>query len=88
MNIKDRASRIRQLKNDPVFQDVMQEIRDMQVSKFLNPETSQDVLVEAHDVIRAIDQIDIYFNTVLTDEAFFDKQQTKGTVPWLTRLKT
>lgn len=87
MNIKDKASRIRQLKNDPVFQEVMQEVRDKQVGLFLNPETSQDVLVEAHDIVRALGHIETYFNTVLTEEAVFDKQQQKESVPWIKRLK-
>ena len=86
MNIKDQASKIRQLQNDPVFQDVMQAIRDKQVGLFLNPEASQDALADAHDIIRALGNIDTYFNTVLTEEAFFDKQE-KESVPWIKRLK-
>lgn len=86
MNIKDQASRIRQLQNDTVFQEVMQAIRDKQVDLFLNPEASPDALVDAHDIIRALGNIETYFNTVLTDEAFFDKQQ-KESVPWKKRLK-
>ena len=86
MNIKDQASKIRQLQNDSVFQEVMQAIRDKQVGLFLNPEVSQDVLVDAHDIIRALGNIETYFNSVLTDEAFFDKQQ-KESVPWNKRLR-
>ena len=86
MNIKDQASRIRQLQKDTVFQEVMQAIRDKQVDLFLNPEASPDALVDAHDIIRALGNIETYFNTVLTDEAFFDKQQ-KESVPWTKRLK-
>ena len=86
MNIKDQASKIRQLQNDPVFQEVMQAIRDKQVGLFLNPEASQDALVDAHDIIRALGNIETYFNSVLTEEAFFDKQQ-KESVPWKKRLR-
>jgi hypothetical protein len=86
LNIKDQASRIRQLQKDTVFQEVMQAIRDKQVDLFLNPEASQEALVDAHDIIRALGNIETYFNTVLTDEAFFDKQQ-KESVPWKKRLK-
>ena len=86
MNIKDQASRIRQLQNDHVFQEVMQAIRDKQVGLFLNPEASQDALVDAHDINRALGNIETYFNSVLTDEAFFDKQQ-KESVPWKKRLR-
>ena len=78
MNIKDKASKLRQLQNDPVFQEVIHGIREKQITTFLNPETSQESLEKAHDVIRAIDQIEIYFNSVYTEEAIFDKQTAKG----------
>ena len=78
MNIKDKASRIRQLQKDPVFQDVIQEIRERQTNVFLNADSSQDDLKGAHDVIRALNQIDIYFNSVYSEEAMYDKQQLKG----------
>ena len=87
MNIKDRATKIRQVSTDPVFIEVLQEIRDKQVSLFLNPTCSQDSLVAAHDIIRALDAIDTHFQTVLTDEAVYDKQIEKESVPWLKRLK-
>lgn len=78
MNIKDKASRIRQLQKDPVFQDVIQDIRERQTSVFLNADSSQDDLKGAHDIIRALNQIDIYFNSVYAEEAMYDKQQLKG----------
>lgn len=87
MNIKDKASRIRQLQNDPVFKEVMQEVRDKQVNLFLNPETSEDALAEAHEIIRALGNIESHFNSVLADEAVFDKRQQKESVPWKKRLK-
>ena len=58
----------------------MQAIRDKQVGLFLNPEASQDALVDAHDIIRALGNIDTYFNTVLTEEAFFDTRERISTV--------
>ena len=78
MNIKDKASKLRQLQNDPVFQEVIHGIREKQIAEFLNPEISKESLERAHDVIRAIDQIEIYFNTVYAEEAIFDKKEAKG----------
>lgn len=77
MNIKDKASRLRQLQKDSVFVEVMQEIRDRQVSVFLNGDSTPESLKAAHDVIRALDQFDIYFNSVYSEEAMSDKQLKK-----------
>lgn len=78
MNIKDKASKIRQLKKDPVFQDVLKEIQDRQVSVFLNPDASQDDLAGAHDIIRAFNEVEIYFQSVFAEEMIFDKREKKG----------
>jgi hypothetical protein len=50
----------------------------MQVRIFLNSEASEASLKAAHDVIRALDQFDIYFNSVYSEEAMTDKQTKKG----------
>lgn len=87
-NIKDRASRIRQLQGDEVYKTVIQEIRDKQTQVFLDPNSAIGVIEDAHDIIRALNEIETYFNTVLTEEAVFDKNQgNKETVPWKTRLR-
>lgn len=44
-----------------------------------------DAIKDAHDIVRALNYIEGYFNTVFADEAIYDKKQ-KGTAPWK-RLK-
>jgi hypothetical protein len=80
MNIKDRASRIRQLKSDPVFTETIEEIRTAQVAVFLRPHSSEEDRAQAHEIIRALSKIDEHFDTVFAEEILFDKQQ-KGSAP-------
>lgn len=42
---------------------------------FTNEQSSMETIKEAHDIICALNKIDQYFNTVLTDEVMFDKRQ-------------
>lgn len=87
-NIKDRAGRIKRLKHDDTFKSVMQEIRERQTSVFLDPNSPIGVIEDAHDIIRALNEIENHFDSVLAEEAVYDKQQgNKETVPWRTRLK-
>lgn len=86
MSIKDKAARIRALTNDETFKEVMQEIRDIQATVFLNSQSEIGVISDAHDIIRALDQIENYFTSVFTEEAIFDKIEKRGTAPWK-RLK-
>lgn len=87
-NIKDVAGRIKQLRSDDTFKIVIQEIRERQTSVFLDPNSAIGVIEDAHDIIRALDEIETYFNSVLAEEAVYDKQQgNQEKVPWRTRLK-
>lgn len=87
-SIKDQAGRIKRLKHDDTFKEVMQSIRDKQTNVFLDPNSPIGVIEDAHDIIRALNEIETYFNTVLADEAVFDKNQGKREeVSWKTRLR-
>jgi hypothetical protein len=81
LNIKDKAAKIRTLSNDDTYQEVIKEIRNAQVSVFLNGQSQLEAINDAHDIIRALDKIEDYFNTVFADEAIFDKKE-RGTAPW------
>jgi len=81
LNIKDKAAKIRTLSNDDTYQEVIKEIRNAQVSVFLNGQSQLEAIHDAHDIIRALDKIEDYFNTVFADEAIFDKKE-RGTAPW------
>ena len=81
MNIKDKAQRARQLYKDETFQEVLENIREQQTRVFLSNEASIDAIKNAHDIVRALNYIEGYFNTVFTDEAIYDKQEEKGAAP-------
>ena len=70
MNIKDKAARIRTLSNDDTYQEVIKEIRNAQVNVFLNSQSQLEAINDAHDIIRALDKIEDYFNTVFADERY------------------
>lgn len=85
--IKEWAGKVRHLKDDPVYSEVIKHIRDQQVKVFLNSESYDSDISSAHDIIKALDKIEGYFNSVLSEEAIFDKrQQRKESAPW-TRLR-
>jgi len=81
LNIKDKAARVRALSNDDTYKEVIADIRDSQVSVFLNGQSQQEAINDAHDIIRALDKIEDHFQSVYADEAIFDKRE-KGTGPW------
>ena len=75
MNIYEKASRIRNLRNDETFKEVISEIRQAQACVFLDPASSTDVREEAHGIIRALGAIDTFFDSVLSEEAIAKKKQ-------------
>jgi hypothetical protein len=73
-NVKDKASKLRRLQDDPVYKEVIEAVKMLQVSIFMDPASTTEALDEAHDIIRALSKIEDYINTVLADEAIFDKK--------------
>jgi hypothetical protein len=51
-------------------------VKVAQITTFLDARSSQEAREEAHEIIRALDKIEDYINTVLTDEKIFDKTNT------------
>jgi len=72
--VKDKAAKIRRLQDDPTFKEVMEAVKMLQVSIFMNPDSTVEDRDEAHDIIRALSKIEDYINTVFADEAIFDKK--------------
>lgn len=82
MNIKDRAAHVKRLKQDEAFNTLIQEIKEDAANVFLNPHSSYEEREEAHHIVRALAKIEDRMAVILTDEAMFDKQQERGSVPW------
>ena len=72
--VKEQASKIKRLIDDPVFKEVIEAVKMLQVNIFMNPDSTTEDRDKAHDVIRALGTIDDYINTVLTDEKIFDNK--------------
>lgn len=73
MNIKDKASKVRQLQGDETFISVIEAIKSKQVAIFLNSNSTEKDREKAHNVICALSEVNDYINSVLTDEKIFDK---------------
>ena len=73
MNIKDKASKVRQLQNDETFISVIEAVKSKQVAIFLNSNSTEKDREKAHNVICALSEVKDYINSVLTDEKIFDK---------------
>ena len=75
-NIKDKATKIRMLMKDETFKEVMQGVRTAQVGVFLSSNATIESVEEAHQIVVALDKIEAYMQTVLDDEAVYDKKHS------------
>jgi hypothetical protein len=72
--VKEKASRLKRLNDDPIFKEVIEAVKMLQVSIFTDPNSTTEDRDNAHDIIRALSTIDDYINTALADEKIFDKK--------------
>ena len=75
MTPKQRANLVRDLKNNPVFIEVVGKIQSDATAVFLNGQSSLETIKDAHDIIRALNKIENYFQTVFSEEAISDKRE-------------
>lgn len=75
-NIKDKASRYRNLAKDETFQEVLEAVADRQIDVFLSSESSVEDIDNARSVVLALKQIESVIQKVLDDEAVFDKKHS------------
>lgn len=73
-DIKMKASRVKHLKNDEAFTEVIEEVTKTQISVFLNPGSSEDERKKAHDIVCALQAIEDHIDSILSDEKIFDKR--------------
>mgnify|MGYP000330189712 CR=1 FL=1 len=74
--VKERAARIRNLMRDEAYKDVMQSVKSRQVAVFLDSSATINQIEEAHSIIKGLDKIEEYMNSVLADEAMYDKKHS------------
>lgn len=74
--VKERAARIRNLMRDEAYKDVMQSVKSRQVAVFLDSSATINQIEEAHSIIKGLDKIEEYMNSILADEAMYDKKHS------------
>lgn len=74
--VKEKAARIRQLMRDDTFKEVMQTVKSRQVGVFLDSNATIDDINQAHNIVKGLDKIEEYMNSVLADEAMYDKKHS------------
>ena len=75
MTPKQRANMVRDLKSNPVFVEVVGKIQSDATAVFLNGQSPLETIKDAHDIIRALNKIENYFQTVFSEEAISDKRE-------------
>ena len=73
-HIKDKALRYRNLAKDDTFQELMELVAQRQVDVFLNQESSVEAIDEARSIVLALRQVDAVIQSILDEEAVFDKK--------------
>lgn len=78
MDKLQRSRAVREMLKSDTFQSVLKEVRDAQVAAFLNAETSQEALAEAHVMVRALGEVEGAFKRIAFEADKVDKEQHRG----------
>ena len=73
-NIKDKASRYRALAKDETFQEVLEAVAEKQIDVFLSRDASTEAIDDARAIVLALKQVESVIQSVLDEEAVFDKK--------------
>lgn len=73
-NIKDKAGRYRALSKDETFREVLATVKRKQVDVFLSTYSSEVAIDTARSVALALEEIESVIQSVLDEEAVFDKK--------------
>tara|TARA_R110000796_G_scaffold28435_2_gene77791 strand:+ start:2043 stop:2276 length:234 start_codon:yes stop_codon:yes gene_type:complete len=74
--VKERASRYRNLMKDETFKEVIQDVRSKQVGVFLYSNATIEEILEAHQIVKALDKMDEYMKSAIDDEVMYDKKHS------------
>lgn len=77
ISTRDKAAGIKRIQADPVFDIIINEIRQDQIDVFTSRASSSEQIEAAHNLIVAIDVILGKFNAVLAAERLEDKRNNK-----------
>jgi len=68
VNLAEKSARIKTLMNDETFKDIISEVVERQVAVFMDAHSTTDERDGAHDIVRAVDAITRYMETVISDD--------------------
>ena len=71
----ERGKQAEMLQKNDTFRDVIEAIRASKAEVFLNPDSSQEDRESAHEIIRALAEIDGELNTRILDAAFEEEKE-------------
>ena len=74
--IKDKALRYRNLAKDETFQELIETVANRQVAVFLNVDSSAEAIDEARSIVLALKYVDTVIQSVLDEEAVYDKKNS------------
>lgn len=77
LSIVEKSAKLRTLQADDTFKLVIKEITEQQVAVFVNADSTEEQLGEAHNIICALRKIEDYFDSVHTDEAMHNRKLKK-----------
>lgn len=72
--VNERAAQAKRLREDEAFVSFVQEVRDAQASVFLDPASSSEAREAAHQMVRAIHQIELRLAKAENDLRFEQKK--------------
>ena len=75
-NVKDKAFRYRNLAKDETFQELIETVANRQVAVFLNVDSSAEAIDEARSIVLALKYVDTVIQSVLDEEAVYDKKNS------------
>lgn len=75
MNLGEKSARIKTLMNDDTFKDVISDVMERQVLVFMNAHSTTEERDDAHDIVRAIDSITSYMESVIDDHKISERKR-------------
>jgi hypothetical protein len=75
MNLGEKSARIKTLMNDDTFKDIISEVMERQVLVFMNAHSNAEERDDAHDIVRAIESITSYMESVIDDHKISERKR-------------
>lgn len=70
MTTIEKASKIKLLKDDETFKEVINGVKQEQISVFTDSNSTIEGIEKAHNIICALDEVETYMNRIITGRKF------------------